>query len=169
MLLFIVLALLILVIKSLIPLFATAVGLKLVATVAIAGLFNVVYRPGRTTRKSPDSCQRRALVGEANFETVECLQQSVAVSPIARQKSGSSLVRRLVQAKDDPAKQRIRTSLSNIDDGKLSNLGLTSEDIATLRGTLSLPAEAAVTTAPQSPSEDSMSMNNSTVGFEYIQ
>jgi hypothetical protein len=167
MLLFIVLALLMLAIKSIMPFLATAVGLKLVVMVAIAALLNVVYWPGRITGKSPDPRRRGAPVSEAHFETAECLQQSVAVSSIGRQKSGSSLVRRLVRAKDDPAKQRIRAWLSDIDDGRLSSLGLTTEDIATLRGTHSLPAEAAVTTAPRSPSEDGMKI--STVDFEYTQ
>ena len=58
--------------------------------------------------------------------------------------AGSSLVRRLVLAKDDPAKQRIRAWLSDIDDERLFCLGLTSEDIAALRGTASPPAEAAI-------------------------
>jgi hypothetical protein len=49
-------------------------------------------------------------------------------------KSGSSLVRRLVQAKDDPAKHRIRAWLCDIDDERLRRFGLTSEDIALLRG-----------------------------------
>jgi hypothetical protein len=43
-------------------------------------------------------------------------------------------VRRLVRAKDDPAKQRIRRWLSDIDDKQLLNFGLTPEDIALLRG-----------------------------------
>jgi hypothetical protein len=43
-------------------------------------------------------------------------------------------VRRLLQARDDPAKQRIRHWLSNIDDARLLRFGLTPEDIALLRG-----------------------------------
>jgi hypothetical protein len=45
----------------------------------------------------------------------------------------SSLVRRLVQAQDDPAKRRIRTWLCDLNDEQLSNLNLTPEDIAALR------------------------------------
>jgi hypothetical protein len=45
----------------------------------------------------------------------------------------SSLVRRLVQAQGDPAKRRIRTWLCDLNDEQLSNLNLTSEDIASLR------------------------------------
>ena len=50
------------------------------------------------------------------------------------------LVRRLVLAKADPAKQRIRAWLSDIDDERLFSLGLTPEDVATPRSTASPPA-----------------------------
>jgi hypothetical protein len=46
----------------------------------------------------------------------------------------SSLVRRFVEAKDDPAKKRIRAWLMDLDDLQLSALGFTPVDIATLRG-----------------------------------
>jgi hypothetical protein len=49
-------------------------------------------------------------------------------------KARSSLVRRLLQASDDPAKQRIRHWLSDINDEQLLSFGLTVEDIALLRG-----------------------------------
>ena len=49
-------------------------------------------------------------------------------------KARSRLVRRPVRAKDDPAKQRIRRWLSDIDDERLLSFGLTPEDIALLRG-----------------------------------
>ena len=46
----------------------------------------------------------------------------------------SGLVRRLVRARNDPGKERIRKWLIDIDDAKLqSRLGLTLEDIAVLR------------------------------------
>ena len=48
-------------------------------------------------------------------------------------KARSSLVRRLVQARDDPAKLRIRHWLSDINDERLLACGLTQEDIALLR------------------------------------
>ena len=57
-------------------------------------------------------------------------------------------------AKDDPAKQRIRARLSEIDDAQLFDLGLTSEDVAALRGTASSPAEATIAQALDAPSED---------------
>jgi hypothetical protein len=47
-------------------------------------------------------------------------------------KAQSSLVRRLVQARDDPAKRRMRHWLSDINDERLLAFGLTQEDIALL-------------------------------------
>jgi hypothetical protein len=64
-------------------------------------------------------------------------QQSTAKSSADCRTARSSLVRRLVRAKDDPAKQRIRRWLSDIDDQRLSSLGLTPEDIVLLRGSRS--------------------------------
>jgi hypothetical protein len=48
-------------------------------------------------------------------------------------KCKSSFVRRLVRAKDDPAKRRVRAWLSKIDDEHLLGFGLTNEDIAICR------------------------------------
>ena len=49
--------------------------------------------------------------------------------------TGSSLVRRLVRARNDPGKKRIRAWLMDLDDAQLlSGLGLTRDDIAVLRG-----------------------------------
>jgi hypothetical protein len=45
----------------------------------------------------------------------------------------SALVRRLLQAGNDPAKQRLRSWLVAIDDGRLHEFGLTREDIVILR------------------------------------
>jgi hypothetical protein len=61
-------------------------------------------------------------------------QQSLAKRPARCRKARSSLVRRLVQARDDPAKQRIRRWLSDISDERLLSFGLTMQDIALLRG-----------------------------------
>ena len=66
--------------------------------------------------------------------TMEGPQQSIAKRPARCRKARSSLVRRLVQAKDDPAKQRIRRWLSDIQDDRLLSFGLTPDDIALLRG-----------------------------------
>jgi hypothetical protein len=68
--------------------------------------------------------------------TIQFPRKGVAASRLL--KSGSSLVRRVVQAQDDPAKQRIRAWLRGLDNEQLSSLGLTSEDIAVLRGTQTL-------------------------------
>ena len=62
-------------------------------------------------------------------------QQSIAFQPIADLKVKSRLVRRLVQASDDPAKQRVRRLLVDIDDERLLGFGLTPDDIVALRGT----------------------------------
>jgi superfamily I DNA and RNA helicase len=62
-------------------------------------------------------------------------QQSVVLRPIAYRKAKSGLVRRLVQASDDQAKQRIRRLLVDIDDQRLLGFGLTPDDIAVLRAT----------------------------------
>jgi hypothetical protein len=43
-------------------------------------------------------------------------------------------VSRLVQASDDPAKQRVRRLLVDIDDDRLLRFGLTPDDIVALRG-----------------------------------
>ena len=61
-------------------------------------------------------------------------QQSIALRQIAYRNAKSCLVRRLVQASDDPAKQRIRRSLVDIDDERLLSFGLTPDDIVVLRG-----------------------------------
>jgi hypothetical protein len=69
--------------------------------------------------------------------TIQFPRKGVAESRLL--KSGSSLVRRVVQAQDDPAKQRIRAWLRALDNEQLSSsLGLTPEDIAILRGTQTL-------------------------------
>jgi hypothetical protein len=48
---------------------------------------------------------------------------------------GSSLVRRLARARNDPGKERVRAWLMDLDDAQLSSgLGLTLEDVIVLRG-----------------------------------
>jgi hypothetical protein len=66
---------------------------------------------------------------------MQILRRGLIARPARHQKIASSLVRRLVQAQDDPAKRRIRAWLSDLDDAQLLSLGLTSEDIAALRDT----------------------------------
>jgi len=61
-------------------------------------------------------------------------QQRTTKDPARGRRARSSLVRKLVQANDDPAKQRIRHWLSDIDDERLLSFGLTPEDIVVLRG-----------------------------------
>jgi hypothetical protein len=114
-----------------------------------------LIRPERTAGKSFDCFRPGAPVADGHFETADHLQQGLAVRPVGRPIAGSSLVRRLVLAKDDPAKQRVRAWLSDINDERLFCLGLTSEDIAALRGTASPPAEATIAQGLDTQSEDS--------------
>jgi hypothetical protein len=67
--------------------------------------------------------------------TTQFSRQGMAASPAGCLKAKSSLVRRLIQAQDDPGKQRIRAWLRELDDKHFSNLGLTFEDIAVLHDT----------------------------------
>ena len=66
--------------------------------------------------------------------TVQFSKQPIAVLSDGLPKIGSGLVRRLVCARNDPGKARIRMWLIDLDDAQLqSGLGLTVEDIAVLR------------------------------------
>ena len=66
--------------------------------------------------------------------TIQFSKQPITVLSDGLSKMGSALVRRLVCARDDPGKERIRMSLLNLNDAQLqSGLGLTVEDIAVLR------------------------------------
>jgi uncharacterized protein YjiS (DUF1127 family) len=65
--------------------------------------------------------------------TIQFSRQGMVARPARHLKVRSGLVRRLVQAQDDPGKQRIRAWLRELDDGQLSSLGLTPEDIHVLR------------------------------------
>jgi uncharacterized protein YjiS (DUF1127 family) len=62
-------------------------------------------------------------------------QQRMTALPAALPEARSSLVRRLVAARNDPGKRRIRAWLANLSDERLSGLGLTPQDILILRGT----------------------------------
>jgi hypothetical protein len=66
--------------------------------------------------------------------TFQFSRQGMAALPGQFARAPSSLVRRLVAAQDDPAKQRIRAWLAACDDERLSRFGLAAEDIALLRG-----------------------------------
>ena len=66
--------------------------------------------------------------------TIQLSKQPIAVVSEGIPKMGSGLVRRLVCARDDPGKERIRMRLIDLDDAQLrSGLGLTVKDIAVLR------------------------------------
>ena len=161
MLLVIILALLVILTKSLIPLAATEVDFTFDAAVAIAGLlsyfglFGYIFWPQRPSGKNCDRSRRGVSVAEGHFDTSDHLQKHVAVRSAGHAIAGSGLVRRLVSAKDDPAKQLIRTQLSEIDDERLFGLGLTSEDIAALRGTASPQVEATIAQGVEGQSKGS--------------
>lgn len=67
--------------------------------------------------------------------TIQFSRQAIATLSASLPPAGSGLVRRLVRARNDPGKERIRMWLIDLDDAQLrSGLGLTLEDIAVLRG-----------------------------------
>lgn len=65
--------------------------------------------------------------------TIQFSQQGMAALPLNVRTGESTLVRRLINTRNDPAKARIREWLLSIDDQRLAGLGLTPEDIAILR------------------------------------
>jgi hypothetical protein len=66
--------------------------------------------------------------------TIQFSKQPIAMPSEGLPKMGSRLVCRLVSARDDPGKERIRMWLIGLDDAQLQlGLGLTVEDIAVLR------------------------------------
>ena len=108
--------------------------------------------------ESSDCSQQGSSVAEGHFEAVDHLQQG----------AGSSLVRRLVLAKDDPAKQRMRVWLSDVNDERLLRFGLTFQDIAALRGTVNRPAEMTIAQELDAPAgcpfpTDEVNMQNVTL------
>jgi hypothetical protein len=66
--------------------------------------------------------------------TIESFRLGRVSHPVGRFEAGSSLVRRLVRAREDAAKQRVRAWLRDVDDERLMRFGLTLDDIAVLRG-----------------------------------
>ena len=67
--------------------------------------------------------------------TTQFSRQAIIALSAGLPTTGSGLVRRLVRARNDPGKERIRMWLIDVDDTQLrSGLGLTWEDIAVLRG-----------------------------------
>ena len=146
--------------KSLIPLLATDARVRFDAAVATAGLLSYVglvsyiWRPQRMTGKSVDCSWRGTAAAEGHFETADHSQQGIAVPPAGRPIVRSSLVRRLVLAKDDPAKQRIRAQLCDIDDEQLFALGSHPKILPRCVGTAGRTAEANLAQRPDEPSED---------------
>jgi len=67
--------------------------------------------------------------------TIQFSRQGMAAVPTTALVAHSSFVRRLLQARDDAAKRRVRAWLLEINDERLLGFGVTPEDIALLRGT----------------------------------
>ncbi len=84
---------------------------------------------------------------------MQYLRRGMTARSVTHRKVGSSLVRRLVQAQDDPGKRRIRAWLRDLNDEQVSRLGLTSDDIAVLRGTQTPGSSDASDTAPNLEAE----------------
>src|SRR5215813_54437 len=80
---------------------------------------------------------RMVTLSSCKTETVMTIQfsrQAIAAVSASLPTTGSGLVRRLVQAQNDPGKKRIRMWLLDFGDAQLrSSLGLTPKDIAVLR------------------------------------
>ena len=91
-------------------------------------------RDGHHEQMSSDRSQTDRRPENSESQARQFLPNNLIAS---QRKARSSLVRRLVQAQDDPAKQRIRRWLSKIDNERLLSFGLTPEDIALLRGSRS--------------------------------
>src|SRR6202048_5162111 len=92
-----------------------------------------MFRTFSSIAASPE--QRHSLFcKQKRIVAMEGPQQGIAKRPARSRKARSSLVRSLVQARNDPAKQRIRRWLSDINDERLLSFGLTPEDIVLLRG-----------------------------------
>jgi len=67
--------------------------------------------------------------------TIQFSRQAIAAVSLSLPTRGSGLVRRLVRARNDPGKERVRMWLLGLDDAQLqSGLGLRPEEIAVLRG-----------------------------------
>jgi hypothetical protein len=88
--------------------------------------------------------------------TIQFSKQSIAVLSDGLPKMRSGLVCRLVCARDDPGKERIRMWLIELDDAQLqSGLGLTLEDIGVLHGKVALPLRFGINETPIVKSRES--------------
>jgi hypothetical protein len=85
---------------------------------------------------SADNQDLSSVISQAQETTVsiQFSRHGMAALPASFPAAESPLVRRLVQAKDDPIKKRIRAWLMDLDDQQLSAFGFTPVDIAILRG-----------------------------------
>jgi hypothetical protein len=72
--------------------------------------------------------------------TIQFHRQGMAASPVVFPRAESAFVRRLLEARDDAVKFRVREWLMRLDDQRLMGFGLTKDDIALLRGSLPIPS-----------------------------
>jgi hypothetical protein len=98
-------------------------------------LASIVREIAMTVRRAVSRHSHLSKPDRVRLKRTTVRAQGMAASPARFLTAGSSLVRRLVEARDDPAKRRVRTWLKAVDDERLSGFGLTPEDIADLRGT----------------------------------
>src|SRR5215467_13639102 len=81
------------------------------------------------SHNSPRICPRRG-----RQMSIQFTRQGMAALPASFSRPRSSFVRRLLRARDDAVKQRVRTWLMGLDNERLLGFGLAPEDIALLRG-----------------------------------
>lgn len=68
------------------------------------------------------------------------LRAAGVIASAVEPKPGSSLVQRLLAAREDQAKRRVVSYLAAMDDARLAGLGFTPDDVKALRaGELRLP------------------------------
>ncbi len=68
------------------------------------------------------------------------LRAAGLIASAVEPKSGTSLVKRLLAAREDQARRRVLSYLAAMDDARLAGFGFTPDDIRTLRaGELRLP------------------------------
>ena len=65
--------------------------------------------------------------------SIQLSRQGMAALPASFARPRSSFVRRLLRARDDAVKERVRAWLTDLDDERLLGFGLAPEDIALLR------------------------------------
>jgi hypothetical protein len=97
-------------------------------------LASIIREVAMTVRRAISRHSHLSKPNRVRLKRTTVRAQGMAASPARILRAGSSLVRRLVEVRDDPAKRRVRAWLKAVDDERLSGFGLTPEDMADLRG-----------------------------------